>query len=297
MKTLKIMSAIAVAGLVIFFWKDIRAAVSSFSSEKENELTAAATEIEVPASPAVSVKKTWRMPEELVEISGISVIDNERFVCVQDEMGTVFIYNTTTSSIEKKIPFTNPGDFEGIAVVDKTIWVVRSDGVLFELHTDRKDIIANKYTTSLTAKHNIEGLCYDKANNRLLLASKDGDPDNEGIKGIYGFDLGVKKLLSEPVYKLSTEETSGSKNKKKEKKQGVKPSALAIHPVSGDIYITDGPRSRLLVLDKTGGVKALHQLGKEFQQPEGIAFRDNGDLFISNEGSKAPGNIIQVEVK
>jgi len=35
---------------------------------------------------------------------------------------------------------------------------------------------------------------------------------------------------------------------------------------------------------------------KQFLQPEGITFNAAGDLFISNEGIKQPGNILQVKI-
>ncbi|RYG32559.1 MAG: hypothetical protein EOO01_34125, partial [Chitinophagaceae bacterium] len=239
MKTLKIVSMIAAVGAVVFFWNDIRAGVNNLASNNNIQMSAAASGAKnEPASGAVSVKQVWKLPEELLEISGLSVIDNERFACVQDEMGTVYIYNTNTSTVEKKIPFANPGDFEGIAVVDKTIWVVRADGLLFELDTDKKDIVAKEHKTSLTAKHNVEGLCYDEANQRLLLASKDGDPGDSGTKGIYAFDLAQKKFIAEPVYNIRMSSDAAGGEKKKSKKQGVKPSAIAVHPGSGELYIT-----------------------------------------------------------
>lgn len=41
----------------------------------------------------------------------------------------------------------------------------------------------------------------------------------------------------------------------------------------------------------------FYQLGNEFEQPEGITFQPNGELFIANEGSKKAGNILNVEIK
>jgi hypothetical protein len=51
----------------------------------------------------------------------------------------------------------------------------------------------------------------------------------------------------------------------------------------------------LLILDQSGAVKKLYQLEKSsFNQPEGITFSPTGDMYISNEGSKQPGNILHV---
>ena len=49
------------------------------------------------------------------------------------------------------------------------------------------------------------------------------------------------------------------------------PSSIAIHPKTGDMYITDGRRTKLLVLTGTGDIKKLYQLdNSDFAQPEGI---------------------------
>ncbi len=83
---------------------------------------------ETPASGGISIQEKWELPSELKEISGIAYLDEQRFACVQDEQGIVYIYNTAKKAIEQKIPFAGAGDFEGLTLVDKTAWVVRSDG-------------------------------------------------------------------------------------------------------------------------------------------------------------------------
>jgi hypothetical protein len=52
-----------------------------------------------------------------------------------------------------------------------------------------------------------------------------------------------------------------------------------------------------LVLDKNGKPKTLKTLdSKAFYKPEGISFSPQGDMYISNEGKKDPGNILEVKV-
>jgi len=46
---------------------------------------------------AITIVKKWDMPKSLAEISGLSYMDRQRFACVQDELGKIFIYNTTSS--------------------------------------------------------------------------------------------------------------------------------------------------------------------------------------------------------
>ncbi|MDQ3278992.1 MAG: SdiA-regulated domain-containing protein [Bacteroidota bacterium] len=275
------------------FWKDIYSLVKGTRvTQTETLRTEGDAEAKEPLE-GIQIAQKWEMPSVLKEISGIAYIDSERMACIQDEQGVIYIYNRGKAQIEKEIPFAEPGDFEDITLVGETAWVVRADGKLFEVDMRSSKPAAKQHSTPLTVKHNVEGLAYDKAHNRLLLAIKEDEPKGSDYKGIYGFDLATKKMLKEPVYKidLQHEVFAGEKGKKA---KGIKPSAIAIHPATGNLYITDGPRAHLLVMDGAGKIKDLLKLGKAFEQPEGLSFGPGGELYISNEGNKGPGNILQV---
>lgn len=244
------------------------------------------------AATQVKIINKWDMPPELKEISALCYMDENRFLSVQDELGAVFIYNINSKEIEKKIPFAGKGDFEGVALKEKTAYVMRADGRIFEVDIEQPGKGAKELKTSLTAKQNVEGLCYDKDNDRLLLAIKDREPGSDDYKGIYAFNLKDRTFVEEPVIKIDLRDPAFEDGKKK----SVMPSSITIHPVSKDIYITDGPKSKLLILDQSGKVKNFLSLGKAFSQPEGITFSPKGEMFISNEGTKQPGNIIQLEI-
>jgi hypothetical protein len=119
-------------------------------------------------SPDVS----YSLPHVLQEISGLTYIDSSSFACIQDEKGIIFIYNLQKEKIKKKYTFNFDGDYEGIARVNRTIYILRSDGTLFEIVDYKsKESPVNTYVTGLPADNN-EGLCYDMDNNRLLIACK-----------------------------------------------------------------------------------------------------------------------------
>jgi len=246
----------------------------------------------------ITIVKKWDMPKDLVEISGLSYMSGPRLACVQDELGKIFIYNTSSSSIEKEISFGPPGDYEGLAVVGETIWVLRTDGKLFEvsnMNATRSSV--KEYSTHLTVKQDPEGLCYDKKNNRLLVVIKGADPNSENYKGIYAFDMGSKKMDQQPVFKIDLQDKVFGNGSGKKKKNTINPSDISINPVSGDMYITDGHNPQLLIMDAGGNIKKLYVLNSnDFAQPEGITFNAAGDLFIANEGTKQPGNIVQVKI-
>src|SRR6187397_3178349 len=249
-------------------------------------------------SAAITIVKKWDMPKDLAEISGISYMDGQRFACVQDELGKIFIYNATSSSVEKEILFGAVGDYEELAVVGETIWVLRADGKLFEVgNMNAAKPSVKEYSTQLTTKQDPEGLCYDKKNNRLLIAIKGAEPGNENYKGIYAFDLSSKKMGQQPVFKIDLQNKVFGNSSDKKKRNSINPSGISIHLVSGDMYIIDGRNPQLLITDAGGNIKNLYRLNSnEFAQPEGITFNSAGDLFIANEGTKQPGNIVQVKI-
>ncbi len=241
--------------------------------------------------PRISIGDKWEMPSELKEISGISWMGDRRFACVQDEDGKIFIYNADGAKIERTIDFGGPGDYEGIAVAGTTAYVMRADGLLFEVQsfTGTKPTVL-QHRTHLTVKQDVEGLCYDEKGNRLLLAIKGDEADTKDYKGIYAFPLASKKLAAAPVFRIDARGSGGKKGK-------VQPSDLDVHPATGEIYIIDGPAARLIVLSPDGSPKDSYQLSEsDFPQAEGLVFNSGGELFISNEGKSGAGNILQVKL-
>ena len=84
------------------------------------------------------------------------------------------------------------------------------------------------------------------------------------------------------------------------KKKGTfHPSALAINPITKQWFIVSSVNKVLLVADEKFNIISTHHLSSNtFNQPEGIAFDKDGNLFISNEGSETTsGNILKFDYK
>ncbi len=249
-----------------------------------------------PGAKIMDVTKKWDMPNSLDEISGIAWMGNHRVASIQDEDGIIFIYNLKDSKVEKKIKFTGKGDFEGVALVGKDAYVLRSDGVIFEVD-NFMNFSGNtiKHKTSLAGKFNFEGICYDKDHNRLLLSIKDKDGDK--FKPIFAFDLAYKVLNKTPVYKIYFNDPIFSVLKHKDSPSIIRPSEISINPKNKNLYILEGQNPKLLILSPQGKAQRLYVMEeKQFAQAEGLTFGANNELYISNESNGAPANIMRVNL-
>ncbi len=289
MKYVIVIILVLAVAAVFVFRNDMPAGLLAAENTKSEQKKDKKVKDKGTASQNITVNKTWDLPDRLKEISGLQYLDENRFACVQDEEGVIFIYNVQQNKIEKEISFAGAGDYEGLAIAGNNAYVVRSDGQLYEINNWQGKPEVTQHKTGLT-DHNVEGLFYDASYNRLLLAIKDDEPGGKDYKGVYAFDINGKKMNAEPVYKLMVE--NGGKKKKL-----MKPSDIARHPSTSELYVLDGPASKLVVLDASGKLKQTYNLGNAFEQPEGISFNTNGDMFISNEGVKGSGNIKQVTLR
>lgn len=304
---------VAAIGLCLFFfWTDIQAvfgtnkvAAATYSNEEEGDKgdkkkkkkKDKEEDEEVAASP-VKILQRWDLPAELVEISGIAFTGNDEVATVQDEEGKIYIYHLGSGKLTRQIPFAAPGDYEGIAVVGSTAWVIRADGMLHEVedYTGSKPRVT-KHNTGLTEQHDVEGLTYDKKNDRLLLAIKGREKGSTDYKGIYAFNLKTQKMDKAPAYKIQLSDPVFSTAGGKKKEDVIQPSDLVVHPKTGELYVLEGAKPKILIMDASGKPGHLYKMKtSDFPQPEGIDFNEAGELFISNEGGNGKGTILKVEL-
>ncbi|GAB3815929.1 hypothetical protein GCM10028895_10610 [Pontibacter rugosus] len=73
----------------------------------------------------------------------------------------------------------------------------------------------------------------------------------------------------------------------------LQPSSLEVHPQTGELYLLDAANQRMMVLGDDGNIKRSVILDKELmRQPEGLAFGENGEVYIASEGSKKGNGVI-----
>lgn len=254
---------------------------------------------------------THELPKELKEISGITIINDSLVGCVQDELGTFFIYNLISKKIDSRIRFTDKGDFEGVAIAGQNVYALRSDGIIFEILNYNSTLPKiTSYASGVPAMDN-EGIHYDMKSKKLIIACKGKFGKglvNQLRREIYAFNPKTKKIDSEPLFvididkakqfALKNEISLPTKTKSGITKTDLKIriSGLSIHPKTHQFYILSAVDYALFVYSKNGvleGIKLLNP--KLFRQAEGIAFMNNCDLLISNEGGNEVPTVIHLK--
>lgn len=293
-----------------------------------NSTNIAATSDAMPSTSAYNLQydlenpdHTLKMPEKLNEISGITLsTDEKHLLAVEDEHGIVYTVDKSTGDILKETVFWKNGDFEDLTLVKNDVFVLKSSGTLYHIkdfETKQGTTLAEgeviKYNNFSSSEYDIEGLVYDAKHHRLLLACKEEAEQTGRYRSVYSFNLATTKLEERPAFLISQKsiDTFLSENTALKQREEIAsafdpasskfkfgPSAIAVHPHTGDYYILSSVGKMLIITDHTGTILHIEKLSKNVHaQPEGICFEPDGTLYISNEGKKGTARIYRFDVK
>lgn len=240
-----------------------------------------------------------KLPKELQEISGLTSWKSDvEVLAVQDEAGVVFVLNTMDGKIQESFEFGKDRDYEGIARVDDDIYVLERDG---DIHHSRyqpkqKEVKSVKLETRFSYRNDTEGICYDPATGSLLIVPKEQElnPTDEDKyrHGIYAYNLKDSMMRSQPICFVD-ELAVGQAIYGKPGRYNLKPSGIAVDPITEDIYVLAAVGNILVVINRESQIKHIELLKeKVFRQPEGITFNASGDLLLSSEGRGGKGVLV-----
>lgn len=229
-----------------------------------------------------------KLSRMLREVSGIATNKHGQLLAHDDEKGVVYRIDAMTGSILARFRLgrtTVTEDFEDIAVTGDTVVLVTSDGRLFLFHEGRDgDRVAYRVlVTPLTRMNNVEGMCLDPVSGALLLACKDSPGRGySGKRAVYSYSLADRRMDRKPRFLLDEKSLL-----KKADGRYFKPSAIAWHPIRKTFFVLASEGRSIAEIDARGKLLAQQKLDKKVHpQPEGLAFRANGDMVISDEGKK-----------
>lgn len=240
----------------------------------------------------------YNMPGELLEISGITFNNgkSDSLYAEQDEDGKVFYLKLGDKQVNYS-KFGKKGDYEDIAICHNQVIMLRSDGVLFTFPFNQvrsKEIATAQKLEDLLPAGEYEGMYADEKSGLLYILCKHC-ADDRTTKSSSGYILA---LQSDGTLKQNGGFSVDVKSIEKivEKKRiSFHPSALTKNSNTNEWYILSSVNKMLVVADANWSVKAVYPLNASmFNQPEGITFDAQHNLYISNEGSKtSEGNVLK----
>lgn len=241
----------------------------------------------------------FNMPSSLLEVSGITFYkdNNDTIYSIQDEDGKLFRQKWDVKK-QYNMKFARKGDFEDLAIFNEMVFVLKSNGILYSfpftevLKSKSEQVRERKH---LLPKGEYEGLYADGETNKLFVLCKScaEDKKTKQLSGyIFEYKPEADSLIAAGNFKLNLNQI---KTVNPKLKSSLSPSALTRNLKTNEWYVLSSANKVLLVADSNWKIKAAHRLNSSiFNQPEGIAFDKDLNLYISNEGDEVnDGNIIK----
>ena len=232
---------------------------------------------------------------KIKEISGI-IWDNQNdeFIAHNDEKGIIYYLDRDTKGIKREFVFSETkGDYEDIAIAKKDVYVLRSDGKLFRIVTDStgKQNTFDAGQLQSSGKNDFETLYYDAERRALVMLCKNCSADDKKIVSAYAYYPDSIGFDNKPLYTIDVRKIDSMSPRPTSRFQ---PSAARIHPVLKKLFILSSASNQLVVTDLEGNVENVYMLAlKLFPQPEGLTFKTNGDMYISNEAVSSKAELLK----
>lgn len=259
----------------------------------------------IKSPPHYSFKevKSIKLDLKLKEISGLAW-DNRRdeFLAHYDEAGKLYILDKSTNDITAEYPFGSKGDYEDIAIYNGIPYILISNGTIIRINRDSTGLVTSGEKVGqlpLTGSNDFETLYADTARKALIMVCKNCSLDDKGHVSAFAFYPDSIGFVNEPVFRIDAARIKEMSEKLGyHKTSKFQPSAAAIHPIEKRLYIVSSAASELVITDLDGNPQEVYELGEKlFPQPEGLTFKNDGTMYISNEGVTSKATILLFRYK
>ncbi len=241
-----------------------------------------------------SAPEEFKLDLKLREISGLAWDGKgNHFLAIQDESGKLFLLDKETKDIDSVYQFAGKGDFEDVVLYKGTPYILRSDGTLFRFTRDSLGQVSGTVAGTIDngGKNDFESIFYDPARAALIVLCKNCSTDEKKWVSAYAFYPDSTGFDPKPVFQIERAEVE---KLAPQKSSHLQPSAAAIHPVLQKLFILSSASNQLVIADLEGHVEFVYVLSERlFPQPEGLCFKANGDMYISNEGGNGKATMIK----
>ncbi len=211
-----------------------------------------------------------------------------------DEYGIIYEISVTDGAILKAFALGRPTareDFEGVAVSDGRVYLLTSNGRIFEapISAHGARAVFNVYDTGLSDKCEFEGLTTGAAPGDFLLLCKRSAPELPvAAINIYRWNLEDRRQpealwASILLNNFLTEDEART----------FQPSAIERRAADGALIIVSATNAMMIEVTQAGAFVHKRSLSQSAHpQAEGVALLPSGAIVIADEGARrGPGRI------
>ncbi len=254
--------------------------------------------IKSPTNYNFSEAQTIKLDLRLKEISGIAWdTDRDEFLAHYDESGKLFVLDKSTLNIKPPSPFEfgKKGDYEDVTMYHGVPYVLRSDGMITKIIRDTNSVQGVELgIISLSGTNDFETLYADTARKAMIMICKECEMDKKTpYVSAFAYYVDSSGFDTKPIFRINADSVKAMAERLGHKKTSkFAPSAAGIHPIWQKLVVISSASSQFVIADLNGNVEKVFELGEKlFPQPEGLTFKRNGDMYISNEGVGGPAKV------
>ena len=242
---------------------------------------------------AKSPERQFFLPEGLTEVSGLAVASDDSVYAHNDSYGIIYEIALASGKVIKAFALGKPtvkGDFEDIAVRGGYVFLLTSDGRIFEAPEGehRKRVLYNVYDTGVGAHCETEGLANGPTEDDfLILCKKAHEVSLKDRLVIYAWNLHDRTPAVKPWLNVSLDGLVDALDQ-----ANFHPSAVVWRPEQGTLMIISAKGHSGVEIDLQGRLVDRIKFDKQqHPQPEGMTLMPDGRLIISAESSRGHGKI------
>jgi uncharacterized protein YjiK len=233
----------------------------------------------------------WIMPPELREISGLVLTPDGRILTHDDEVSKIYVIDPRRGILLKQFTVGTGirGDFESIAMAGNDIYLLESDGVLYQFQEgeDGAGVPYSVVDLHLRKQCEFESMVYEADSSWLVMPCKTAkDKSLEHNLVIYRWKLNGPQSSRLSMITIPFAQLTGSN-----KWKNLHPSDITIDPTTGNFVMITSHEKALVEMTTAGDLVRSEPLPAGHNQPEGIAITKDSILMLSDEATSNPAAI------
>jgi len=232
----------------------------------------------------------WIMPRHLDELSGMALTRDGRLLAHGDEHAQISEIDYRRGVVTKEFVVGRPtikADFEGIAFADGLVFLLASNGTLYEFREggNGERVDYTTHDTRLGKECEFEGVAFDSTLNSLLLACK-----NVGTKHLRDHLVIYRWRLDGSGHRLSRMTVPLKRILESVGEKELHPSDITVDPFTGN-YVLIANEKVIVDITRDGQLVFARRLPGEHTQPESVAITRDSILIIGDEAKNRPAVI------